>query len=128
MNPIHTKAAYWLQKGLFDDLKSFADFESRVNVVFEEKDRGDLFEIFIEGYIATQAITQRVKHWVVGNIPLEMRERYNLPSDGTGIDGIYETHDGSHVAYQVKRWLETLIKHGFIRKKLLFVPPFIPPI
>ena len=102
MNPIHTKAAYWLQKGLFDDLKSFADFESRVNVVFEEKDRGDLFEIFIEGYIATQAITQRVKHWVVGNIPLEMRERYNLPSDGTGIDGIYETHDGSHVAYQVK--------------------------
>ena len=102
MNPIHTKAAYWLQKGLFDDLKSFSDFESRVNVVFEEKDRGDLFEIFIEGYIATQAIIQRVKHWVVGNIPLEMRERYNLPSDGTGIDGIYETHDGSHVAYQVK--------------------------
>ena len=102
MNPINSKAAYWLQQGLFDDLKSFADFESRVNVVFEEKDRGDLFEIFIEGYIATQAITQRVKHWVVGNIPLEMRERYNLPSDGTGIDGIYETHDGSHVAYQVK--------------------------
>ena len=102
MNPINSKAAYWLQKGLFDDLKSFVDFESRVNVVFEEKDRGDLFEIFIEGYIATQAITQRVKHWVVGNIPLDMRERYNLPSDGTGIDGIYETHDGSHVAYQVK--------------------------
>ena len=64
MNPINSKAAYWLQKGLFDDLKSFADFESRVNVVFEEKDRGDLFEIFIEGYIATQAITQRVaKCW-----------------------------------------------------------------
>ena len=102
MNPINSKAAYWLKKGIFDDLKSFDDFESRVNVVFEEKDRGDLFEIFIEGYIATQAITQRVKHWVVGNIPLEMRERYNLPSDGTGIDGIYETHDGDHVAYQVK--------------------------
>jgi predicted helicase len=31
-----------------------------------------------------------------------MRERYNLPNDPTGIDGIYETHDGSHVAYQVK--------------------------
>ena len=39
MNPIHTKAAYWLQKGLFDDLKSFADFESRIDVVVEEKDR-----------------------------------------------------------------------------------------
>ena len=25
-----------------------------------------------------------------------------MPKDGTGIDGIYETHDGSQVAYQVK--------------------------
>ena len=25
-----------------------------------------------------------------------------LPADATGIDGIYEIHDGSHVAYQVK--------------------------
>jgi superfamily II DNA or RNA helicase len=31
-----------------------------------------------------------------------LRERYKLPSDATGIDGLYETHDGSHVAYQVK--------------------------
>jgi len=31
-----------------------------------------------------------------------MRERYNLPNDGTGIDGIHEMHDGSHVAYEVK--------------------------
>jgi hypothetical protein len=29
-------------------------------------------------------------------------ERYKLPRDATGIDGIYEAHDGSHVAYQVK--------------------------
>jgi hypothetical protein len=52
--------------------------------------------------LPTQPITQRVKHWVVGGIPLPMRERYNLPPDATGIDGIYETHDGNHVAYQVK--------------------------
>ena len=31
-----------------------------------------------------------------------MRERFNLPNDGTGIDGIYEARDGSHIAYQVK--------------------------
>ena len=41
----------------------------------EEKDRGDAFEIFVEAYLATQAITQRVKHWVVGSIPLPLRER-----------------------------------------------------
>ena len=69
--------------------------KSRVNKIIEEKDRGDIFEIFIEGYLATQTITQCVKHWVVGNIPLSLRERYKLPKDATGIDGIYETHDGS---------------------------------
>jgi superfamily II DNA or RNA helicase len=100
--PLHYRASYWIGNGVFDELKSFADFEARVNAVEAEKDRGDIFEIFIEGYLATQSITQRVQHWVVGNIPLEMRERYNLPPDGTGIDGIYETHDGSQIAYQVK--------------------------
>lgn len=100
--PLHSRARYWIENGIFNDLKSFADFEDRVNAVVAEKDRGDIFEIFIEGYLATQIITQRVQHWVVGNIPLDMRVRYNLPPDGTGIDGIYETHDGSHIAYQVK--------------------------
>ena len=101
-NALHPKAAYWLRQGIFDDLQSFDAFEARVDKILEEKDRGDVFEIFIEGYLGTQAITQSVKHWVVGNIPLSLRERYKLPKDATGIDGIYETHDGSHVAYQVK--------------------------
>ena len=68
MNAHHYKAAYWVGKGLFDGLTSFTEFKSRVNDIFEEKDRGDVFEIFIEGYLATQAITQHVKHWVVGGI------------------------------------------------------------
>jgi predicted helicase len=102
MSALHTKASYWIRQGIFDDLASFEAFESRVNAIPEEKDRGDAFEIFIEGYLATQTITQRVRHWVVGSIPLDLRERYKLPNDVTGIDGIYETHDGSKVAYQVK--------------------------
>ena len=102
MNALHYKAAYWVGQGVFDRLSSFSDFESRVNPIFEEKDRGDVFEIFIEGYLATQTITQHVKHWVVGGIPVDMRERFNLPKDGTGIDGIYEERDGNQVAYQVK--------------------------
>ena len=98
----HYKASHWIKQGLFEALASFADFEQRVNQVAEEKDRGDIFEIFIEGYLATQTIAQCRRHWVVGSIPLEMRERYNLPNDGTGIDGIYEGYDGTHIAYQVK--------------------------
>ena len=102
MNALHYKAASWVGQGVFDSLSSFSEFETRVNDIFEDRDRGDVFEIFIEGYLATQAITQHVKHWVVGRIPVDMRERFNLPNDGTGIDGIYEERGGSRVAYQVK--------------------------
>jgi predicted helicase len=98
----HPKASYWVKQGIFDELRSFEEFERRVNCISDEKDRGDVFEIFIEGYLATQSIAQCVKHWVVGSIPLALREKYLLPSDPTGIDGIFETHDGEYVAYQVK--------------------------
>ena len=101
MTALHPKALYWIRQGLFDDLRSFEVFENRVNKLVEEKDRGDAFEIFIEGYLATQMITQCVKHWVVGDIPLSLRERYKLSRDPTGIAGIYEVHDGSKVANHV---------------------------
>lgn len=87
---LHAKFSRWIRHGIFAPLSSFVEFESRVNQLAEEKDRGDVFEIFLEGYLATQSIAQCKEHWVVGSIPLALRERYNLPSDGTGIDGIYE--------------------------------------
>jgi hypothetical protein len=95
MSALHYKAAYWAAEGVFNSLASFGEFEARVNDIVEEKDRGDVFEIFIEGYLATQSITQHKQHWVVGGISVEMRERFNLPNDGTGIDGIYEETGGT---------------------------------
>ena len=91
MNALHYKAAYWVGQGVFDSLASFSEFESRVNDIFEEKNRGDVFEIFIEAYLATQAITQHVKHWVVGGIPVDMRDRFNLPRDTSACRGSLQT-------------------------------------
>jgi superfamily II DNA or RNA helicase len=102
MTAKNSRTIYWASSRIFDNVYSFTDIESRINQLAEEKDRGDVLEIFIEGYLATQSIAQCKEHWVVGSIPLALRERYNLPSDGTGIDGIYEATDGTHVAYQVK--------------------------
>ena len=98
----HVKARHWFETGIFDALTSFHDFEQRINGIAEEKDRGDVFEIFVEGFLATQPIMQCVTHWVVGDIPLTLRQQYNLPSDAKGIDGVYESRLGTHVAYQVK--------------------------
>jgi len=98
----HPKAQYWINKGIFDDLQSFRELETRISALTLNKDKGDVLEIFVEAYLHTQKINQCVRHWIVGRIPIELRERYSLPPDGTGIDGIYETLDGKHVAYQVK--------------------------
>ena len=98
----HVKARHWIATGIFDALTSFHDFEQRINGIAEEKDRGDVFEIFVEGFLATQPIMQCVTHWVVSDIPLTLRQQYNLPSDAKGIDGVYESRLGTHVAYQVK--------------------------
>jgi predicted helicase len=98
----HVKARHWIATGIFDALTSFHDFEQRINVIAEEKDRGDVFEIFVEGFLATQPILQCVTHWVVGDIPLTLRQQYNLPSDAKGIDGVYESRLGTHVAYRAK--------------------------
>jgi hypothetical protein len=49
MNPHHYRASHWINRGVFDGLSSFTEFESRIDNVAEEKDRGDIFEIFIEG-------------------------------------------------------------------------------
>ena len=104
MNALHKKSKLWIEEGVFDDLNSFADLEERIDKYEVEKDRGDIFEIFIEGYLATHPINQHEQHWVTGQFPLKLRERFNLPQKDKGIDGIYETYDGSHVAYQVKYW------------------------
>ena len=98
----HLKARHWIATGIFDALPSFADLEQRINAIAEEKDRGDVFEMFVEGFLATQPIMQCVNHWVVGDIPLPLRQQYNLPRDAKGVDGVYESRLGTHVAYQVK--------------------------
>ena len=55
MNAQHSKASQWIKEGIFDGLSQFSELETRIDEVFEEKDRGDVFEIFIEAYLAMQS-------------------------------------------------------------------------
>lgn len=52
----HVKGSEWVKRGLFSDIVSFEQLEFRINQPTEEKDRGDVFEIFIEGYLGTVSI------------------------------------------------------------------------
>ena len=51
-------------RGVFSEITTFDQLESRINRLAEEKDRGDVFEIFIEGYLATHSIAQCKERWV----------------------------------------------------------------
>jgi superfamily II DNA or RNA helicase len=100
----HFQAASLISKGIFDDLSSFRELELRVSNLSEQnsKAQGDAFEIFVEAYLATQSLLQCDETWLVGDIPVDVRECLNLPSDTKGIDGVYRTALGDFVPYQVK--------------------------
>lgn len=92
------------QLGLFNSLTSFRELEHRIQSLQDENTKavGDAFEIFIEAYLATQVTFQAEKVWIVGQIPAEIRQQLNLPADTKGIDGVFQTHTGELVPYQVK--------------------------
>lgn len=106
---------------IFDSVASFRDLEQRIEALcsINTKIAGDAFEIFIEAYLATQSTFLADKVWLVGQIPLDIRQRLNLPADAKGIDGLFRTHTSDLVPYQVK--------FRYDREKLTFteVAPFL---
>ena len=104
MTSKHSQASVLISHGVFDSVKTFRDFEQRVSDLGEvnTKAQGDAFEIFVEAYLATQPILQCQETWLVGDIPVEIREALNLPKDSKGIDGVYKSMLDDYVPYQVK--------------------------
>jgi predicted helicase len=100
----HASALSLISRGLYDDLRSFAQLEQRISNLGDENTKivGDAFEIFVEAYLATHQKLQADAVWLVGQVPLEIRKQLNLPKDTKGIDGVFRTRTGSLVPYQVK--------------------------
>jgi predicted helicase len=104
MSSKHPFAAQLLRRGLYDDLQSFSQLEKRISALGDENTKivGDAFEVFVEGYLATHQKLQADAVWLVGQLPLEVRNKLNLPNDAKGIDGVFRTRTGTLVPYQVK--------------------------
>ena len=101
----HSAAAFLVhQERLFNNLSSFRELEQRIQALHDQNTKavGDAFEIFIEAYLATQVTFQAEKVWMVGQVPPQVRQQLNLPADAKGIDGVFQTHSGELVPYQVK--------------------------
>jgi superfamily II DNA or RNA helicase len=104
MSSKHVNAGLLIQRGLYDNLRSFAELERRISNLGAENTKivGDAFEVFVEAYLATHQKLQAEAIWLVGQVPSNIREQLNLPKDAKGIDGVFRTRTGVLVPYQVK--------------------------
>ncbi len=68
----HSKAAAFVRSKLFADLTSFAQLESRIAALPDEKARGDAFEVFAEAYLATQRKHDAAHVWPHDYVPLDI--------------------------------------------------------
>ena len=87
---------------MFAGRRSFDELERAIAKLATEKERGDALEVFAEAYFATQKLHQAKAVYPGGTGPSELYARLNVPQNGVGIDGIYETTGDECVAYQVK--------------------------
>lgn len=101
--PRHRAAQRFSAEGLFRQLGSFGELESRIDQLATPQDRGDAFEVFAEGYIATQRKHNAVEVWPESEIPIAIKKTHglNTPRD-MGVDGVFKTRSGEIIAYQVK--------------------------
>ena len=72
MSSKHSSSAQFIKRGLYDDLQSFAELEKRISALGAENTKivGDAFEVFVEGYLATQQKLQADTVWLVGQLRL----------------------------------------------------------
>jgi len=103
MKPRHPRSSFFLNSGLFDNIKNHADLESRISNLETNKERGDAFEVFAEAYIATQGIMQASAIWPYDSIPEQIKNTISVNTNrDMGIDGVYKSNSQDIVASQVK--------------------------
>jgi superfamily II DNA or RNA helicase len=99
--PLHSKAKEFHRKGLYSGLSSFAELERRIDRIKEPLERGHAFEVFAEGYFATQR-RDIAKVLPQNTASLAVLKKLGLPFKDMGADGVIESNVGGYGAYQVK--------------------------
>jgi superfamily II DNA or RNA helicase len=100
--PSHPSASRFIQSGLFSNLKTFSELESRIEKLPTAKNKGDAFEVFAEAYLNLFSLEKFKCIWVDRKIPPKVRAKLKLSPKDAGVDGIIETISGRYRGYQVK--------------------------
>jgi len=101
--PQHPMAQRFLKHGLFHNVESFPELESRISQLPTRKEKGDAFEVFAEAYLTNQKVVNAAKVWPFEAIPLEYKQKLgiDLGSD-MGVDGALLDSRELIQAYQAK--------------------------
>jgi hypothetical protein len=102
VKPSHPSAGSFARSGFFDGLDRLSDLEAKISALSPEKTKGDAFEVFVEGWIATSHRFQAKQIWPGSTLPATIRNNLKLSATGIGGDGVYEDRNGEYVAYEVK--------------------------
>jgi|GEM_PF-2129479 len=105
----HPRAAWFIEQGLYRGIQTFDELEFRIRSSPDANDRGDrekvkgdAWEIFVEGYLATQPQFNVRTHKEKSAAPQSWLDRLRITRRDIGIDGIFETRDGRLGAQQSK--------------------------
>ena len=105
----HPRAAWFIEQGLYRGIQTFDELEARIRASPDANDRGDrekvkgdAWEIFVEGYLATQPQFNVRTHKEKSAAPQSWLDRLRITRRDIGIDGIFETRDGRLGAQQSK--------------------------
>lgn len=105
MPPRHPAAGRWIREGIFEieGVDSWLTIESRISLIEDSNDKGDVMEIFVEALLNTHPIFQTAEVYpnCDGAIPEPISRQLNLRGD-YGVDGVFRGNDQVYDAYQSK--------------------------
>ena len=88
---------------LKEKISNWEELEKQIEKLPTTKEKGDIFEEFVYSYFnLNKTLYQISEIYMEKNIPLKYREKYQLESTDSGVDGLIILNDGKAAAYQVK--------------------------
>lgn len=98
----HPQCNYVRSLGLFKNLGSFAELESRIASLPTEKNRGDAFEVFAEAYLSIKRRHDFIEVWPLVSAPPDILRSLSISPRDYGVDGLLISNTGDQSVYQVK--------------------------
>jgi predicted helicase len=102
--PKHPRTVEFVAHGLYA-VNSFKELEAKISALESEGKRGAAWEVWAEGFFATQRQIDSHHYWPQGTEPPLLRKSLRLPRNDKGIDSVYLNQTQQYDACQCKFYI-----------------------